>query len=266
MGIAISFTVVALFAMGAFGITMYHLFTDRMEAMMSENAVQLLDQTATNLESYLKNMRRISDTMYYSVIKDKDLASEDMVQEMNLLYDANKENLVSIACYTSNGNLVEAVPVAGEKEDVYKRQIENYSRHLAGLKPGQPPHTLMDYFPDDSLIIIDESHKTIPQIRGMYFGDQSRKNTLVDYGFRLPSAKDNRPLNFEEFESKINQMLFVSATPGDYEAEHELLRAEQIIRPTGLLDPEVSVRPVEGQIDDPVSYTHLDVYKRQGKG
>ena len=118
VGIAISFTVVALFAMGAFGITMYHLFTDRMEAMMSENAVQLLDQTATNLESYLKNMRRISDTMYYSVIKDKDLASEDMVQEMNLLYDANKENLVSIACYTSNGNLVEAVPVAGEKEDV----------------------------------------------------------------------------------------------------------------------------------------------------
>ena len=118
VGIAISFTVVALFAMGAFGITMYHLFTNRMEAMMSENAVQLLDQTATNLESYLKNMRRISDTMYYSVIKDKDLASEDMVQEMNLLYDANKENLVSIACYTSNGNLVEAVPVAGEKEDV----------------------------------------------------------------------------------------------------------------------------------------------------
>ena len=118
VGIAISFTVVALFAMGAFGITMYHLFTNRMEAMMSENAVQLLDQTATNLESYLKNMRRISDTMYYSVIKDKDLASEDMVQEMNLLYEANKENLVSIACYTSNGNLVEAVPVAGEKEDV----------------------------------------------------------------------------------------------------------------------------------------------------
>ncbi|SFQ29680.1 Excinuclease ABC subunit B [Lachnospiraceae bacterium XBB1006] len=128
--------------------------------------------------------------------------------------------------------------------------IENYSRHLSGLQPGQPPFTLMDYFPDDFLIIVDESHITIPQIRGMYAGDQSRKTTLVDYGFRLPSAKDNRPLNFGEFESKIDQMLFVSATPNEYEAEHELLRAEQIIRPTGLLDPEVSVRPVEGQIDD----------------
>ena len=128
--------------------------------------------------------------------------------------------------------------------------IENYSRHLAGLKPGEPPYTLMDYFPDDFLIIVDESHITIPQVRGMYAGDQSRKSTLVDYGFRLPSAKDNRPLNFEEFESKINQMLFVSATPNVYEQEHELLRAEQIIRPTGLLDPEVEVRPVEGQIDD----------------
>ncbi len=131
--------------------------------------------------------------------------------------------------------------------------IENYSMHLAGLKPGQPPYTLMDYFPDDYLIIVDESHMTIPQVRGMYAGDQSRKTTLVDYGFRLPSAKDNRPLNFEEFESKIDQMLFVSATPNVYEKEHELLRTEQIIRPTGLLDPQVSVRPVEGQIDDLVS-------------
>ena len=131
--------------------------------------------------------------------------------------------------------------------------IENYSRHLAGLPAGATPHTLMDYFPDDYLILIDESHMTIPQIRGMYNGDQSRKTTLVDYGFRLPSAKDNRPLNFEEFESKIDQMLFVSATPGDYEKSHELLRAEQVIRPTGLLDPEVSVRPVEGQIDDLVA-------------
>ena len=118
VGIAISFTVIALFAMGAFGITMYHLFTNRMEAMMSENAVQLLDQTAINLESYLKNMRRISDTMYYSVIKDKDLAVENMVQEMNLLYDANKENLVSVACYTGDGKLVEAVPVASEKQNL----------------------------------------------------------------------------------------------------------------------------------------------------
>ena len=136
------------------------------------------------------------------------------------------------------------------KETGFCSGIENYSRHLTGLAPGTPPNTLMDFFPDDFLIIIDESHKTIPQIRGMYAGDQSRKSTLVDYGFRLPSAKDNRPLNFEEFESKIDQILFVSATPGEYEAEHELLRAEQIIRPTGLLDPEVEVRPVEGQIDD----------------
>ena len=128
--------------------------------------------------------------------------------------------------------------------------IENYSRHLTGLAEGEPPHTLLDYFPDDFLMIIDESHKTIPQIGGMYHGDQSRKTTLVDYGFRLPSAKDNRPLNFEEFESKISQVMFVSATPGAYEEEHELLRAEQVIRPTGLLDPEVEVRPVEGQIDD----------------
>ena len=131
--------------------------------------------------------------------------------------------------------------------------IENYSRHLAGLEPGATPHTLLDYFPDDFLIIVDESHMTIPQVRGMYAGDQSRKTTLVDYGFRLPSAKDNRPLNFQEFESKIDQMLFVSATPNVYEAEHELLRTEQIIRPTGLLDPEVSVRPVKGQIDDLIS-------------
>lgn len=128
--------------------------------------------------------------------------------------------------------------------------IENYSRHLTGLAPGMPPYTLIDYFPKDFLIIIDESHITVPQIRGMYAGDQSRKTTLVDYGFRLPSAKDNRPLNFQEFESKIDQMLFVSATPAQYEADHELLRAEQIIRPTGLLDPEISVRSVEGQIDD----------------
>ncbi|MBQ3783023.1 MAG: excinuclease ABC subunit UvrB [Lachnospiraceae bacterium] len=128
--------------------------------------------------------------------------------------------------------------------------IENYSRHLTGLKPGQPPYTLMDFFPDDYLIIVDESHITVPQVRGMYAGDRSRKTTLVDYGFRLPSALDNRPLNFSEFEDKIDQMLFVSATPSVYEQEHELLRAEQIIRPTGLLDPKIDVRPVAGQIDD----------------
>ena len=136
------------------------------------------------------------------------------------------------------------------KEPGFCSGIENYSRHLAGRAEGEMPETLMDYFPDDFLIIVDESHITIPQVRGMYAGDRSRKQTLVDYGFRLPSALDNRPLNFEEFESKIDQMLFVSATPNVYENEHELLRVEQIIRPTGLLDPVISVRPVEGQIDD----------------
>ena len=145
------------------------------------------------------------------------------------------------------------------KETGFCSGIENYSRHLAGLPAGATPHTLMDYFKDDYLIIVDESHITIPQIRGMYAGDQSRKSTLVDYGFRLPSAKDNRPLNFEEFESKIDQMLFVSATPNVYEDEHELLRTEQIIRPTGLLDPEVVVRPVEGQIDDLIGEVNKEI-------
>ena len=148
------------------------------------------------------------------------------------------------------------------KETGFCSGIENYSRHLTGLKPGQPPYTLMDYFKDDFLLIIDESHKTVSQVGGMYAGDQSRKQTLVDYGFRLPSAKDNRPLSFDEFENKLDQVLFVSATPGQYEAEHELLRAEQIIRPTGLLDPKVEVRPIEGQIDDLIS----EVNKETDKG
>jgi len=148
------------------------------------------------------------------------------------------------------------------KETGFCSGIENYSRHLSGLKPGQPPHTLMDYFPDDFLIIIDESHKTIPQIGGMYHGDQSRKRTLVDYGFRLPSALDNRPLSFDEFEQRIDQIMFVSATPGPYEEEHELLRAEQVIRPTGLLDPKVEVRPVEGQIDDLIGEINKEVAKK----
>ncbi len=139
--------------------------------------------------------------------------------------------------------------------------IENYSRHLNGAKEGEPPMTLMDFFKDDFLIIIDESHMTIPQIRGMYAGDRSRKKTLVEYGFRLPSALDNRPLNFEEFEGHIDQMMFVSATPSDYEEQHELLRTEQIIRPTGLLDPEVDVRPVEGQIDDLIGEIHKEIEK-----
>ena len=139
--------------------------------------------------------------------------------------------------------------------------IENYSRHLNGLPEGATPLTLMDYFKDDYLIIIDESHMTVPQIRGMYAGDRSRKNTLVDYGFRLPSALDNRPMNFQEFEEHIDQLLFVSATPAEYEQEHELLRAEQIIRPTGLLDPEVDIRPVEGQIDDLITEVNKETQK-----
>ena len=148
------------------------------------------------------------------------------------------------------------------KETGFCSGIENYSRHLAGLAPGQPPYTLLDYFGDDFLLIIDESHKTVPQIGAMYAGDQNRKQTLVDYGFRLPSAKDNRPLSFDEFEQKLDQVLFVSATPGEYEADHELLRAEQLIRPTGLLDPEVEVRPVEGQIDDLIVEVNKEVEKK----
>jgi excinuclease ABC subunit B len=139
--------------------------------------------------------------------------------------------------------------------------IENYSRHLTGLEPGHPPYTLMDYFPEEFLIMVDESHITIPQIRGMYAGDRSRKNTLVEYGFRLPSALDNRPLAFSEFEEKIDQMLFVSATPNVYEAEHEMKRVEQIIRPTGLLDPQIEVCPVEGQIDDLLGKIRKEVEK-----
>ncbi|MDD6571972.1 MAG: excinuclease ABC subunit UvrB [Thermoflexaceae bacterium] len=172
-----------------------------------------------------------------------------------------------IAYFKSEDKLIEAQRIEERtnfdmemmKETGFCSGIENYSRHLSGLKPGTPPYTLMDYFPDDFLIIVDESHITIPQIRGMYAGDQSRKSTLVDYGFRLPSAKDNRPLNFAEFESKISQMMFVSATPSVYEAEHEMMRVEQIIRPTGLLDPKVTVMPVEGQIDHLVSEVNREV-------
>lgn len=140
--------------------------------------------------------------------------------------------------------------------------IENYSGPLSGRPPGSMPFTLIDYFPDEFLIIVDESHITIPQIGGMYAGDRSRKTTLVDYGFRLPSALDNRPLNFNEFENKIDRMLFVSATPSEYEAKHELLRTEQIIRPTGLVDPEISVRPTAGQIDDLISEVKKETEKK----
>ena len=169
--------------------------------------------------------------------------------------------------FKEEGKLLEAQRIAERtnfdiemmRETGFCSGIENYSRHLAGLAPGQPPNTLMDYFPDDFIIMIDESHKTVPQIGGMYHGDQSRKRTLVEYGFRLPSALDNRPLSFEEFENKIDQVMFVSATPGKYEEEHELLRAEQVIRPTGLLDPKVEVRPVEGQIDDLIGEVNKEI-------
>ncbi len=186
---------------------------------------------------------------HYVVPMEKILAAAKAIEE---------ELAERVAYFKSEDKLLEAQRIAERtnfdvemlRETGFCSGIENYSRHLAGLPAGATPHTLIDYFGDDFLLIVDESHKTIPQVRGMFAGDQSRKTTLVDYGFRLPSAKDNRPLNFEEFESKIDQVMFVSATPGEYEEEHELLRVEQIIRPTGLLDPYVEVRPVEGQIDD----------------
>ena len=197
---------------------------------------------------------------HYVVPKEKMLkATENILAEM-------KEQ---VADFKSRDKLLEAQRIAERtnfdvemmRETGFCSGIENYSRHLTFGRPGEPPCTLLDYFPEDFLIMIDESHITLPQIRGMYFGDRSRKKTLVDYGFRLPSALDNRPLNFEEFESHINQMMFVSATPSVYEAEHELLRAEQIIRPTGLLDPEIDVRPVEGQIDDLVGEINKEIEK-----
>lgn len=197
---------------------------------------------------------------HYVVPKEKMMrATENILAEM-------KEQ---VTFFKSEDKLLEAQRIAERtnfdvemmRETGFCSGIENYSRHLVGSAPGQPPCTLLDYFPDDFLIIVDESHITLPQVRGMYFGDRSRKKTLVDYGFRLPSALDNRPLNFEEFETHINQMMFVSATPSTYEADHELLRAEQIIRPTGLLDPEISVRPLEGQIDDLVGEINKEVEK-----
>ena len=184
--------------------------------------------------------------------------------------DIEAELAEQVAYFKSEDKLIEAQRIAERtnfdmemlRETGICSGIENYSRHMAGLAPGATPHTLMEYLGDEFLIMIDESHITIPQIRGMYNGDQARKSTLVDYGFRLPSAKDNRPLRFDEFEGMIDQMLFVSATPNTYEEEHELLRAEQIIRPTGLLDPEISVRPIEGQIDDLITEINKEVEKK----
>lgn len=193
-----------------------------------------------------------------------------MEQILKASGEIEEELRAQVEYFKSEDKLLEAQRIAERtnfdiemmKETGFCSGIENYSRYLSGLEPGQPPYTLMDYFGDDFLLIIDESHKTVPQVGGMFAGDQSRKQTLVDYGFRLPSAKDNRPLNFGEFESKLDQVLFVSATPGEYEFNHELLRAEQIIRPTGLLDPKVEVRPVEGQIDDLVGEVNKEIEKK----
>ena len=193
------------------------------------------------------------------------------MEQIQKAADAIEEELKErVEYFKSEDKLLEAQRISERtnfdiemmKETGFCSGIENYSRHLSGLEPGQPPYTLLDYFGDDFLLIIDESHKTVPQVGAMYAGDQNRKQTLVDYGFRLPSAKDNRPLSFEEFENKLDQVLFVSATPGEYEYDHELLRAEQIIRPTGLLDPKVEVRPVQGQIDDLISEVNIETEKK----
>ena len=195
------------------------------------------------------------------------VGKEDLERAVKAIVEELEEQ---IKYFKSEAKLLEAQRISERtnfdiemmRETGFCSGIENYSRHLTGSAAGQPPRTLLDYFPDDFIMMIDESHKTVPQVGGMYHGDQSRKRTLVDYGFRLPSALDNRPLSFDEFEQKIDQVLFVSATPGPYEAEHELLRAEQVIRPTGLLDPEVEVRPVEGQIDDLISEVNKEVAKK----
>lgn len=183
--------------------------------------------------------------------------------------DIEEEMKERVRYFKSEDKLLEAQRISERtnfdiemlRETGFCSGIENYSRHLNGSEEGEPPYCLMDFFTEDFLIIIDESHMTIPQIRGMYAGDRSRKTTLVEYGFRLPSALDNRPLRFEEFEQKIDQMLFVSATPNEYEKQHELLRAEQIIRPTGLLDPEIEIHPVEGQIDDLIARINAETAK-----
>ncbi len=215
-----------------------------------------IDSLTGEIKSQLEHIA-IFPNSHYVVDQEKMAAAIEEIK---------KELKERIAYFKSEDKLLEAQRIEERtnfdiemmQETGFCSGIENYSRHLAGLPSGVAPYTLMDYFPDDFLIIVDESHITIPQVRGMYAGDQSRKTTLVDYGFRLPSAKDNRPLNFTEFENKISQMLFVSATPSVYEREHELLRTEQLIRPTGLLDPKVVVRPVEGQIDDLVSEIHKE--------
>jgi len=196
------------------------------------------------------------------------VVSQDKLKDA--IRNIEDEMIEQVRYFKSEDKLLEAQRISERtnfdiemmRETGFCSGIENYSRHLTGLEPGSAPHTLMDYFPEDFLIIVDESHITLPQIRGMYAGDRSRKQTLVDFGFRLPSALDNRPLNFQEFEEKISQIMFVSATPSVYELEHELLRTQQVIRPTGLLDPEVTVRPVTGQIDDLLGEIHKELNKK----
>ena len=219
--------------------------------------IQEIDSVTGEVRAQLGHVA-IFPASHYVVPKEKmEEAAKNILIELEerVKYFKSEDKLLEAQRISERTNF----DVEMMRETGFCSGIENYSRHLTGSKPGEPPYTLIDYFPDDFLIIIDESHITLPQVRGMYAGDRSRKQTLVDYGFRLPSALDNRPLNFEEFESKIDQMLFVSATPSVYEQEHELLRAEQIIRPTGLLDPEIFVRPVEGQIDDLIGEVNKEV-------
>ena len=218
-----------------------------------------VDPLSGRLVSTLEHVA-IFPASQYVVSQDKiNIACENIEKELEerIRYFKSEDKLLEAQRISERTNF----DIEMLRETGFCSGIENYSRHLNGTAPGEPPMTLLDFFPDDFLIIVDESHMTIPQIRGMFAGDRSRKNTLVEYGFRLPSALDNRPLNFEEFESHIDQMLFVSATPSEYEAAHELNRVEQIIRPTGLLDPEVSVRPVEGQIDDLVGEIRKEIGK-----
>ena len=258
----------------------FHRGTFRVRGDVLEIIPAYESDTAIRVEFFGDEIDRISEIdILTGEVKDELKhvaifpASHYVVDRENIkraVADIEEELEERVKEFKRNDKLLEAQRIAERtnfdiemlKETGFCSGIENYSRHLAGLRPGQAPYTLIDYFPDDFIMMIDESHKTIPQIGGMYHGDQSRKQTLVDYGFRLPSAKDNRPLNFDEFESKINQVMFVSATPGEYEKDHELLRAEQVIRPTGLLDPEVEVRPVEGQIDDLIGEVNKEISKK----
>ena len=219
-----------------------------------------IDTLTGEIKSQLGHIA-IFPASHYVIPREKmELAAQNILEELKeqAAWFKSEDKLLEAQRITERTNF----DVEMMRETGFCSGIENYSRHLTGAAPGEPPCTLIDYFPDDFLIIVDESHITLPQIRGMYAGDRSRKKTLVEYGFRLPSALDNRPLNFEEFEGKIDQMLFVSATPSDYEEAHEMMRAEQIIRPTGLLDPPIEVRPVEGQIDDLIGEVNREVEKK----